>query len=184
MTAARLLLAQGQAARALAGLDQLVPKAEAHGRWGRVIEIQVLRALALEGLGKRQDAREAIGAALGLAEPEGYVRRFVDEGPTMQGLLSHALHHGIAPTYAAKLLRAFGDGVEPIEASGSLGESLSDRERDVLRLLVGGRSGPEIAEALVVAPSTVKTHLKSIYGKLDVHSRDQAMVRARELKLL
>jgi DNA-binding NarL/FixJ family response regulator len=63
-------------------------------------------------------------------------------------------------------------------------EKLTDRERDVLRLLLAGRSGPEIADVLVVAPSTVRTHLKSIYGKLDAHSRDQAIARARELKLV
>ena len=102
----------------------------------------------------------------------------------MKGLLWHALQRGIVPTYVAMLLRAFGDGQEPIKLGGSPGESLTERERNVLRLLVAGRSGPEIAEALVVAPSTVKTHLKSIYGKLDVHGRDQAMARARELKLL
>jgi ATP/maltotriose-dependent transcriptional regulator MalT len=82
-------------------------------------------------------------------------------------------------------------GASPIsDASGEaqhptpLVEPLSARERDVLRLLVAGRSGPEIAEALVVAHSTVRTHLKSIYGKLDAHSRDQAIARARELKLV
>jgi len=181
IAAARLHLAQGLAARALNQLDQLLRNAEDHGRWGRVIEIQLLRALALEGLGSREDALEALGAALALAEPEGYVRRFVDEGPIMKGLLDHALQRGIAPTYVARLLRSFGDAAEiPVGAGGSL----SERERDVLRLLALGRSGPEIAEVLVVAPSTIKTHLKSIYAKLDVHSRHQAILRARELKLV
>lgn len=102
----------------------------------------------------------------------------------MKGLLYHALQRGILPTYVAGLLRAFADVTEPMSARGSVRESLSDRERDVLRLLVAGCSGPQIADALVVAPSTVRTHLKSIYGKLDVHSRDQAISRVRELKLL
>ena len=184
ITGARLRLAEGQRARALAELDHLVPAAESHARWGRVIEIQVLRALALDGLGRHQDALNALGQALVLAESEGYVRRFVDEGPTMKGLLWHALQRGMLPTYVAILLRAFGDGQEPVKLGGSLAEALTQSERNVLRLLVAGQSGPQIAEALVVAPSTVKTHLKSIYGKLDVHSRDQAMARARELKLL
>jgi LuxR family maltose regulon positive regulatory protein len=184
MTAARLRLAHGQAARALVELDQLLPGAEAHGRSGRVIEIQAFRALALEGLHRHEDALAALGHALVLAEPEGYVRRFVDEGPIMKGLLWHALQRGIVPTYVGKLLRAFRETREPIGVGGDLDESLSEREREVLRLLVAGRSGPQIAEALVVAPSTVKTHLKSLYAKLDVHSRDQAVVRARELKLL
>lgn len=110
----------------------------------------------------------------------------------MQALLTTALRRGLAPTYVARLLRAFseedrgrGIGRESVPGPPSpLLEPLSDRERDVLRLLVAGRSGPEIAEALVVAPSTVRTHLKSIYGKLDAHSRDQAIARARELKLV
>jgi LuxR family maltose regulon positive regulatory protein len=199
-TAARLLVAQGRPARALNELDQLLPGAEGHGRWGRVVEIQALRAVALEGLGQGEGALAALGRALALAEPGGYVRRFVDEGPTMQALLTRALRRGPAPAYVATLLRAFGEAVEPgppasaqaPSATGSiaaargperLAEPLSARERDVLRLLVAGRSGPEIAGALVVAPSTVKTHLKSIYGKLDVHSRDQAIARARELQL-
>ena len=184
MSAARLRLAQGEAARALVELDHLLTGAEAHGRWGRVIEIQVLRALALEGLHRHEDAQAALGHALVLAEPEGYVRRFADEGPIMKGLLWHALQRGIVPTYVGTLLRAFGETQEPIGIGGDLDESLSERERDVLRLLVAGRSGPQIAEALVVAPSTVKTHLKSLYAKLDVHSRDQAVARARELKLV
>jgi LuxR family maltose regulon positive regulatory protein len=102
----------------------------------------------------------------------------------MKGLLWHALQRGIMPTYVAMLLRAFGDVSEPIRVGALLTESLSDREREVLRLLVGGRSGLQIAEALVVAPSTIKTHLKSIYTKLDVHTRDQAIARTHELKLL
>jgi LuxR family maltose regulon positive regulatory protein len=197
-TAARLLVARGQAARGLATLDEMIPPAEAIGRWGSVIEMETLRAVALEGLGKREDALAALGRALALAEPEGYVRRFVDEGPPMRALLAARLRRDIAPTYVATLLRAFDEGYTGEETGGREGdrplfsvppppspllEPLSERERDVLRLLVAGRSAPEIAEALVVAPSTVRTHLKSIYGKLDAHSRDQAIARARELKL-
>jgi LuxR family transcriptional regulator, maltose regulon positive regulatory protein len=198
-TLACLHLARGNAALALTELDQLAPVAGTQERWGRVIEIETLRAVALERLGQRASALGALGRALTLAEPAGYVRRFVDEGPTMQVLLTAALDRGIAPTYVARLLRAFAgparsDGGETTEAIvtsilasrpvSPLIEPLSDRERDVLQLLVGGRSAPEIAEALVVAPSTVRTHLKSIYGKLDAHSREQAIARARKLKLV
>jgi LuxR family maltose regulon positive regulatory protein len=236
-TATRLLIARGQAARALAMLDEMIPPAEANGRWGPVIEMETLRAVALEGMGKREDALAALGRALTLAQPEGYVRRFVDEGPTMQALLTETLRRGIAPGYAGRLLRGFEtspslltgvpapgapprtDGtqdpaIEPKPeldtapaspsplAGGEVGdggrpspppvtrdplplvEPLSERERDVLRLLIAGRSAPEIAEALIVAPSTVRTHLKSIYGKLDAHTRVQAIARARELKLV
>jgi LuxR family maltose regulon positive regulatory protein len=213
LTAARLGVARGQPGPALAELDRLVPGAETHGRWGRVIEIQALRAVALEALGRREDALAALRRALALAEPEGYVRRFVDEGPPMQALLTAALHRGVAPTYVERLLRAFNEGdggrgtadtartasLSPVPRSLSpplapparensapppAFEPLSTREREVLRLLVAGRSGPEVAEALVVAHSTVRTHLKRIYGKLDVHNRAQAIARARELKLV
>jgi LuxR family maltose regulon positive regulatory protein len=184
ITAARLLLAQGQPARALAELDGLLSGAESHGRWGRVIEIQVLRALSLEQIGRREDSLVAVGKALALGVPEGYVRRFLDEGPVMHTLLRRAEAHGLSVRYIRTLPSAGGDRVIGVRPGDSPREPLSDRERAVLQLLVAGRSSPEIAAALIVAPSTVRTHLKSIYGKLDVHSRDQAIARVRQLKLV
>jgi LuxR family maltose regulon positive regulatory protein len=102
----------------------------------------------------------------------------------MKALLMQAVQRNVVPTYVARPLRAFTDSSGATPGSMPIAEALSDRERDVLRLLVAGCSGPEIAETLVVAPSTVRTHVKSIYGKLDVHTREQAIARATELKFL
>jgi LuxR family maltose regulon positive regulatory protein len=129
---------------------------------------------------------DALGEALSLAEPGGYLRVFLDEGEPMAGLLRQAASRGIAPAYVAKLLAAF----EPESAEGAapqpqpLVEPLSERELEVLRLLAAGLSNPEIAEELVVAVSTVRSHCKSIYGKLGVHRRWDAVQQAQELGLI
>jgi LuxR family maltose regulon positive regulatory protein len=123
---------------------------------------------------------------LSLAEPEGYVRIFVDEGEPMAELLRHAASRGIAPTYVAKLLAAF--EVEGLAVSPSnlqpLIEPLSERELEVLRLLTTHLSSTEIADELVISVNTVRSHIKSIYSKLNVHSRMDAVQRAKELELL
>jgi len=130
--------------------------------------------------------------ALKLAEPEGYVRMFVDEGTNMAQLLREAATNGIMSDYASKLLTAFGANQSLDEetphsaapASGSLIEPLSQRELDILRLFKTELSGPEIAQELVIALSTVRTHTKSIYNKLNVNSRRAAVKRAIELGLI
>jgi LuxR family maltose regulon positive regulatory protein len=127
----------------------------------------------------------ALERALSLAEPEGYVRTFVDEGEPMAQLLRRALSQGIAPEYAARLLDAFGEPAAPLPpAAQPLIEPLTDRELEVLRLIAAGLSNREIAHQLVVAVSTVKTHINHIYGKLDAKSRTHAVAQARALDLL
>jgi LuxR family maltose regulon positive regulatory protein len=127
---------------------------------------------------------------LTLAKPEGVVRVFLDSGPQMGELLQQAAARGIAVEYVNKLLAAFfAEEEQSRPASWSiptstLAEPLSERELEVLRLIAAGLSNREIAEELVVAVSTVKTHIRNIYGKLDVSSRTQALVKARELKLI
>jgi LuxR family maltose regulon positive regulatory protein len=136
-----------------------------------------------------------MGEALALAEPSGFIRIFVDEGLPMAQLLGETAVLGIMPNYSSKLLAVF-------EAEGqynnnkswlpaipqppdvpSLIEPLTPRERDVLQLIVAGHSNPEIAAQLVIALSTVKTHVKNIYGKLQVTNRFQAVVRTKDLDL-
>ena len=103
----------------------------------------------------------------------------------MAGLLSQALSRDIAPNYVAQLLGAFGREAElPSPAMASLVEPLTEREMDVLRLLVAGMSNAEIAEELVIAVSTVKSHINHLYGKLDAQSRTQAVAKAQALDLL
>jgi LuxR family maltose regulon positive regulatory protein len=127
---------------------------------------------------------------LGLAEPEGFVRTFVDEGAPMARLLRRALAQGIAPSYVTKLMAAFGESAQPAPPAGQalddqpLIEPLTERELEVLRLIASGLSNREIAEDLVVAVSTVKSHINHIYGKLDAKSRIQAVAKARKLGLL
>ena len=128
--------------------------------------------------------------ALTLAEPEGYVRVFVDEGAPMAGLLEAAAKRGIAPGYAGQLRAALGEGghggstTTATHSRGALVEPLSERELDVLRLLGSDLDGPEIARQLVVSLNTVRTHTKNIYSKLGVNNRRAAVRRAAELDLL
>jgi LuxR family maltose regulon positive regulatory protein len=132
---------------------------------------------------ERQDERRLapLGRALTLAEPEGYVRVFLDEGPFMAALLEAAAKHGIAPTYVRELLAASGKGEDRLPARQDLSEPLSERELDVLRLLATDLNGPGIAAELVVSLNTVRSHTKSIYAKLGVNNRRAAVRRGAEL---
>jgi LuxR family maltose regulon positive regulatory protein len=175
----------GEAHKAQALLARLLEGAEAGERTGSVIKILPLLALAFQAQGDVDRALSALSRALTLAEPEGFVRTFVDEGEPMAGLLRLALSCGISPNYAARLLAAFGQEVEPVSPGmETLVEPLTERELDVLRLIVAGLSNPEIANELVIAVSTVKTHINHIFGKLGVESRTRAVVKAQELRLL
>jgi LuxR family transcriptional regulator, maltose regulon positive regulatory protein len=200
VTLARILLARYENDRtdrsileATGLLERLLTAAEEGERTGSVIEILILQALAHRILGDGPSALEPLERALTLAEPEGYVRTFVDEGPPMEQLLLEAAASKIMPGYTARLLAAF--GAEPPERAGEsplptspasqpLVEPLSGRELEVLRLFETELSGPEIADELVVALSTVRTHTKSIYRKLGVKNRRAAVKRAAALGLI
>jgi LuxR family maltose regulon positive regulatory protein len=201
ITQAWVLLAQGQPDRTLAQLVPLLEPAEQGGRTGHVIEMLALCALALHAQRKEAQALSTLSRALALAEPEGYVRTFVDAGPAMAQLLralgaqlgagqpdEQAASSAVpAPSsdYLRRLLEAFGAPESPgLAPSTALVEPLSERELQVLRLIAAGLSNREIAEELVIAVSTVKSHVNHIYGKLGVKSRIQAIVRARALGLL
>ncbi|MBN2004031.1 MAG: tetratricopeptide repeat protein [Anaerolineae bacterium] len=191
---ARLLIIQGQPAGALAMLDQARVQMQQRGRVGRVIEIDTLRALAFQAQGQTDEAIASLERALTRAEPEGYVRLFVDEGEPIRILLQAARQKlRSAPSlvvYIDKLLLAFGEAAQqPAIAtsatqSPAMFEPLSEREMQVLRLLTGSLSVTEIAETLFVSVSTTRSHVKSIYAKLDVHSRYEAVARAGELGIL
>jgi LuxR family maltose regulon positive regulatory protein len=129
--------------------------------------------------------------ALTQAEPGGFIRTFVDEGPPLARLLYEALTRGIAPDYARRLLSAFPvsepEQAAPLETQAlksDLIEPLSERELEVLTLVAEGLTNPEIASRLFLTLNTIKGHTRNIYGKLNVHSRTQAIARAQALGLL
>jgi LuxR family transcriptional regulator, maltose regulon positive regulatory protein len=203
LTLARVLMAQGQedpSGRhlddALGLLDRLLRAAEDGGRMGSVIEILVLRALALEKQGDPSEALAALERALILAQPEGYVRVFVDEGEPMAALLSELLNarrkgprearHRMLLDYTRRLLAAFESprpGAEPSTGPPLLAP-LTVREREVLDLIASGLSNREIAARLFVEVSTVKSYANNIFRKLGVQSRTQAVAEARALHLI
>jgi LuxR family maltose regulon positive regulatory protein len=173
----------GRDDEALALLARLREMAEGSGCTGDLIEIQACRAVALRARGQTGRAVESLADAVRLAEPEGYVRTFVDRGAPLVELLRQVAMRGIAPTYVGELLAALGEADEE-PGQAALVEPLTDREMEVLRLIAAGLSNAEIAQELYVAVSTVKKHINHLYGKLGVHRRTKAVARARELNLL
>ena len=191
ITLARVLMAQFQLddddrsmRDALALLERLQVAAEEGGRMRSVIEILVLQALAHE---RRRDVPASLGPlerALTLAEPEGFVRSFVDEGSSMAALLTVAARKGIVAEYVRRLLAGSGERDDRARTRQGLVEPLSEREVEVLRLLATELDGPGIARELVVGLSTIRTHTKNIYAKFGVNNRWAAVRRGEELGLL
>ena len=175
--------------QALVLLERLLEDAEPKARMSSVIEILILRALALHTLGDSTGALTVLGRALALAEPQGYIRLFLEEGAPMTVLLRQAYTQKIMPEYTAALLEASGEHGTMIPLlhttqQSPLIEPLTRRERAVLGLLVDGASNREIAERLVLSVNTVKKHVFNICSKLNVQSRAQVVARARTLNLL
>ena len=199
-TLARLLIARGEPEAALNLLATLLQRAEAQKRNSRLIECLVLKGLAQLSLASEQQAKRTLAEALALAERGGYIRTFVDEGEPIRTLISdirlqiekgknqHA--KGSLLSYIDTLLAAFGNQPPLPRASSAVGasemliEPLSERELAVLKLIGAGFSNREIADKLFIEIGTVKTHINNIYGKLNVHSRTQAVARSRDLNML
>jgi LuxR family maltose regulon positive regulatory protein len=180
---AKILLAQGRLDEALGLLVRLLRMVEAAGAMTPAIGILVLQALVLQAQGRGQQALAALERALTLAEPEGYVRVFIGEGAPMGELLRQAAARGIKLDYVRELLAALEGETEKRAATGLI-EPLTDREMEVLRLLTTPLSTLEIAQELYISVHTARSHIKSIYRKLDVHTRMEAMQRAKELASL
>ena len=191
----RLLLAESEPDHALKLLTPLVKRATATQRWYHVLEMWLLQTQAYQMLQRQQDALTQLSQAVHLAAPEGYIRSFVDEGPSLAALLLQLRKQKPQEKdllYLETLLRAFHQ--QPIsqthlEKAPSLSlqpllDPLSTREQDVLHLLARGASNQDIAEALVIAPGTVKHHITHILSKLEATNRTQAVARARDLGLL
>ncbi|MDQ3705107.1 MAG: LuxR C-terminal-related transcriptional regulator, partial [Chloroflexota bacterium] len=198
ITLARVLIARYRSERiessiheAMELLERLLQAAEEGGRSGSVIEILVLQALAHKAQGDNPTALSPLERALSLAEPEGYVRIFVDEGLPMARLLYEALSQGVESDYIRRLLAAFPvaeseqTASSPMRGSKSeLVEPLSERELEVLQLIAEGLTNQEVATRLYLSLHTVKVHARNIFTKLAVKNRAQAVARGRALGIL
>jgi LuxR family transcriptional regulator, maltose regulon positive regulatory protein len=190
-TLARLLLAQGAHDRseratreATELLERLLAAAEGGDRNGSIIEILVALTLTRRARDDVAGALASLHRVVAMAEPEGYVRVVVDEGPPMAALLKLAAKQPNAPGYIRRLLGAteLAEGRAPVDQP--LIEPLSERELEVLHLLESDLDGPDIARELTVSLATVRTHTRNVYAKLGVNSRRAAVSRAAELGLL
>jgi LuxR family maltose regulon positive regulatory protein len=191
---ARVQLAQGDTAGALATLEPVRRQVEEKGYEDERLQVIVLQAITHYIHGDKDIAVQLLGEALVLAERGGMIRIFVDEGPSFAKLMSETAAEGIRSDYLIKILAAFEtekqkrsdeDSIPtaPVSDVQPLIEPLTPREREVLQLIAAGYSNPEIADQLVIAVTTVKTHVKNIYGKLQVSNRFQAVARAKELDI-
>jgi LuxR family maltose regulon positive regulatory protein len=192
---ARILITQGRLDETTGLLQRLLEAAEAGGRTSRVIEILILQALASQAGGDKTQAMHILEKALSLAEPGGFIRIFVDEGPPIMALLKKIKPEDVKmKKYIQKLLAAFADKEfhpfgsaqdKPSSLSPQpLIEPLSERELEVLQLIAEGLTNPEIAARLYLSLNTIKVHTRNIYGKLGVNNRTQAGARARALGIL
>ena len=180
----RTLLARNDHEAALALSRRLLKQAETGGRMGLVIEILILQALAFQGKKDTGQALAALERALALAQPEAYVRLFLDEGEAMTRLLCQVQSRRVGKSYAAKLISTLGGILDMTQPSMELLiEPLTRRELEVLKLIAAGHSNQDISEQLVISIATVKRHISNIYTKLGVKSRTQAIAIGKELRL-
>ena len=189
ITYARFLIAGQKWDDAEVLISRLLEFADSGKRNARIIELLILQSLVRQGRGQSRLAEETLARALAIAEPEGYIRSFLDEGPALVAILYKlVLNEASVSTYARKILRDFGmqetaTKEKEISKNGLI-EPLSDRELEVLQCLVEGLSNREIAHKLTVSLSTIKTHTRNIYGKLGVNSRTQAIAQAKTWGLI
>jgi len=169
-------------------LATVLPDAEEKRRRQSVLEVLILQALAFSAQGLHEQGLLTLKRALQLAEPEGPIRLFVDEGAAMRALLRSAQRAGITPAYVTRLLAAYNVGMirrSPLATiDNALVEPLTPREQEVLEFLMEGASNRQIAQRLVLSLSTVKKYVYTICGKLAVQNRTQAAIRARALQLV
>ncbi len=181
-TQARIHIYRQEFSPALAVLDVALHLANEAKMAG--LSIRVLRSIAYFLTSEIEHALSEIREVLALAEPEGYIRVFLDEGEPMENLLRHAASKGIHPAYIRKILSSAAPATEGIKPTQPLIEPLSERELEILRKVAAGKSNQQVAEDLFLAVGTVKRHLSNIFGKLNVQSRTECIARSRELNLL
>ena len=193
MSRAKVYIFEGNATEALALLEPLHEQFTQKGWQNELLKVMVLQAVSYHMHGENSKAFELLGKTLKMAEPEGFIRLFVDEGVHMARLLTEVAEHTILPEYIAKLLAAFEHELQtnnekqevpnasPVQP---MAEPLSQRELEVLRLIAFGFSNQEICKHLFLALNTVKGHNRRIFEKLQVQRRTEAVARARELGLI
>ncbi len=199
---ARVELAQEHPTTAMSVLEPWRQHVEVKDWADERLKVMVLQAVALQAQGDKDGAAQVLGEALALAEPDGFIRIFVDEGTPMSQLLAEAVTRGMMPDYIGKLSAAFRTEKRKIEEKSYLSpaapaapvapatsaqlliEPLSQRELEILQLITQGLSNHEISQRLFLALSTVKGHNRIIFSKLQVQRRTEAVARARELDLL
>jgi LuxR family transcriptional regulator, maltose regulon positive regulatory protein len=181
----RELLARNDGKTAMPLSERLLEQAESAGRMSLVLEILILQALAFQRKKDSEHAQTALERALALAQAEGYVRPFLEEGDAMTRLLCQVQTSQVGSGYAAELLARIGQSKGMTQPSMQLlTEPLTAREVEVLRLIEAGCSNQDIAGRLVISIPTVKRHISNIYSKLDAKSRTQAVAIGKELKIL
>lgn len=180
----RVLLARGDHEAAIILSNRLLQQAETTGQMRLVIETLILQALAFQGKKETEQALLVLEKAIALAQPEGYVRSFLDEGEALTRLLCQAQSRQVGNGYAAELLSKIGRTSGMAQPSMQLlSEPLTTREVEVLKLIEAGRSNEEVSAQLVISIATVKRHISNIYTKLGVKSRTQAIAIGKELKI-
>jgi len=187
---ARALIAQGNPFAALELVEPLRQQAESKGWADRLLEVMTVQSVVLYAQGEKEKAVDLLGEVLARAEPEGFIRLFVDEGEPMAQLLHEAYSCGVMPDYVGKLLAAFeaekrkSEDKPDLPPHQPLIEPLSQRELKILQLIAQGLSNREIGERLFLALDTIKGHNRKIFDKLEVQSRTEAVARAHELGLI
>jgi LuxR family maltose regulon positive regulatory protein len=177
----RLLIAQSDKRAAARRLRKKADKA-AQADWVYTgIVIKILESTAVESEGSSLDL---LSETLVQSHPEGYIRAYADQGQILVPILTEAARRGINPEYVGKILAAIGEEADRAASSAELVEPLSEREIEVLRLVSAGLSNREIAAKLYLSPGTIKTHVHNICGKLGVTNRTQAVMHARDLKII
>lgn len=194
VTTARALQGRGRHREALRALEEARRIAVDGGRGRDLIEITTLQALARWASSRPDDGLAAVREAMALAEPEGYLRIFVDEGPPVAALVAalarttaRGTDEAPAPGPSADYVERVADALDRQRRADAVAarlvSPLTEREAEILALVAAGKSNRAIAAELVVTVGTVKTHVNHLFRKLDVHSRTQAVARAAELRL-
>ena len=174
----RLLIAKGETDRALAIMAPLIERERGYGRNRRLIDLLVLKIVALDSMGESGEVLDVLGEAVEITGPAKQVRPFIEYG----AILTPYLEKLPQSAHRDRLLEAFGAKVESADRSG--GETLNDREVSILRLMSAGRSNREIGDEMYLSVNTIRWYASQIYLKLGAKNRGEAVAIAREAGII